>query len=59
MKLHYSTEGATNSRYRKIRSVANALKITLEEVAHDATADDDNVDFFQFLGRHVRESCCA
>jgi glutathione S-transferase/translation elongation factor EF-1beta len=49
MKLHYSTEGATNSRYRKIKSVANALKITLDEVAHDATADLSAVSTFNTL----------
>lgn len=30
MKLHYSTEGATNSRYRKIKSVINALKLEVQ-----------------------------
>lgn len=49
MKLHYSTEGATNSRYRKIKSVANALKLNLEEVAHDASADLSSVSVFNTL----------
>ncbi len=34
MKLHYSTEAAVNNRYRKIKAVANALGVQLEEVAH-------------------------
>ncbi len=25
MKLHYSTEGAVNNRYRKVKAVINAL----------------------------------
>jgi glutathione S-transferase/translation elongation factor EF-1beta len=49
MKLHYSTEGATNSRYRKIKSVANALKVNLEEVAHDASSDLSAVSVFNTL----------
>jgi len=34
MKLHYSTEGAVNNRYRKIKAVINALGVQVEEVAH-------------------------
>lgn len=49
MKLHYSKEGATNSRYRKIRSVASALKINLQEVAHDAHADLSGISPFNTL----------
>ena len=30
MKLHYSTEGAANNRFRKIKAVANALGVKLE-----------------------------
>jgi glutathione S-transferase/translation elongation factor EF-1beta len=49
MKLHYSTEGATNSRYRKIKSVINALKIEVAEVAHDTTADLSKISLFNTL----------
>ncbi len=30
MKLHYSTEGAANNRFRKIKAVANALGVKVE-----------------------------
>ncbi|CAM6000927.1 unnamed protein product [Sphagnum balticum] len=49
MKLHYSSESATNSRYRKIKSVANALKIELQEVAHDANVDLTTLSVFNTL----------
>lgn len=49
MKLHYSTEGATNSRYRKIKSVINALKLEVQEVAHDASVDLSAVSVFNTL----------
>jgi elongation factor 1-beta len=49
MKLHYSTEGATNSRFRKIKTVANALKVQVEEVAHDASADLSSISVFNTL----------
>lgn len=49
MKLHYSTEGAANSRFRKIKSVVNALKIQLEEVAHETTADLSKLSVFNTL----------
>jgi len=49
MKLHYSTEGATNSRYRKIKSVINALKLNVEEVAHDTNVDLSTVSVFNTL----------
>ena len=49
MKLHYSTEGATNSRYRKIKSVINALKLEVQEVAHDASVDLSTVSVFNTL----------
>lgn len=34
MKLHYSTEGAANNRYRKIKAVATAVGINVEDVPH-------------------------
>ena len=49
MKLHYSTEGATNNRYRKIKSVINALKIEVPEVAHDLTSDLSAISVFNTL----------
>jgi elongation factor 1-beta len=49
MKLHYSTEGATNSRFRKIKSVINALKLEVAEVAHDANADLTAISVFNTL----------
>lgn len=49
MKLHFSTEGATNSRYRKIKAVINALKIEVAEVPHDATSDLSAVSIFNTL----------
>ncbi len=49
MKLHYSTEGAANNRYRKIRAVANTLGVKLEEVAHETTADLSTISPFNTL----------
>ena len=49
MKLHYSTEGATNSRYRKIKSVIHALRLQVNEVAHDTNADLSAISAFNTL----------
>jgi glutathione S-transferase len=49
MKLHFSTEGATNSRYRKIKSVINALKLEVAEVSHDSNSDLTNISVFNTL----------
>eukprot|EP00919_Chromeraceae_sp_WS-2016_P063798 GHVR01150980.1.p1 GENE.GHVR01150980.1~~GHVR01150980.1.p1 ORF type:complete len:168 (-),score=18.71 GHVR01150980.1:898-1401(-) len=39
MKLHYSTEGAANNRFRKIKAVANAVGIKIEEIPHETNSD--------------------
>jgi len=49
MKLHYSNDGATNSRYRKIRSVINALKLEVTDVPHDSNADLSKLTVFNTL----------
>lgn len=49
MKLHYSNEQSANSRFRKIKAVANALGLTLEEVAHDSSADITTISPFNTL----------
>ena len=49
MKLHYSTEGATNSRYRKIKSVIHSLGLNVEEVAHDTNSDLSSISVFNTL----------
>lgn len=49
MKLHYSSEASAASRLRKIRAVATALGLALEEVAHDATADVSTISHFNTL----------
>jgi elongation factor 1-beta len=49
MKLHFSNEGATNSRFRKIKSVINALKVQVEEVSHDSHADLHAISPFNTL----------
>lgn len=49
MKLHYSTESSTNSRYRKIKAAANALKVEITDVPHDANADLSAVSVFNTL----------
>ena len=36
MKLHFSNDAITNSRYRKIKFVINALKVEVQEVKHDS-----------------------
>lgn len=49
MKLHYSTEGAVNNRYRKIKAVAIALGANLEEVPHETTTDLSTISPFNTL----------
>lgn len=49
MKLHYSTEGAVNHRYRKVKAVAAALGVQLEEVAHETTSDLSTISPFNTL----------
>lgn len=49
MKLHYSSEPLANNRFRKIKAVANALALNLEEVAHDSTADVTTISPFNTL----------
>ena len=49
MKLHFSNNGITNSRYRKIKSVINALKIKVEDVQHDSHSDLFNISVFNTL----------
>lgn len=49
MKLHYSNEQTANNRYRKVKAVANALGLTLEEVAHDSSADITTISPFNTL----------
>ena len=49
MKLHYSNEQNANNRYRKVKAVANALGLTLEEVAHDSSADITTISPFNTL----------
>lgn len=49
MKLHYSTEGAANNRYRKVKAVANALGVKLEEVAHETSSDLTTISPFNTL----------
>lgn len=49
MKLHYSSEPLANNRFRKIKAVANALGVALEEVAHDSTADLSSISPFNTL----------
>jgi glutathione S-transferase len=49
MKLHYSNEPYSSNRYRKIKAVANALGVKLEEVAHDSTADLSSISPFNIL----------
>ena len=49
MKLHFSNNGITNSRYRKIKSVINALKINVADVEHDSHSDLSNISVFNTL----------
>jgi glutathione S-transferase/translation elongation factor EF-1beta len=49
MKLHFSNDGITNSRYRKIKAVINALKVEVEEVKHDAHTDLSGLSPFNTL----------
>jgi glutathione S-transferase len=49
MKLHYNNEAFASNRYRKIRAVANALGVNLEEIAHDSTADLSSISPFNTL----------
>lgn len=49
MKLHYSTESAANNRYRKIKAVAAAVGINLEEVAHETNSDLTKISPFNTL----------
>jgi len=49
MKLHFSNDAITNSRYRKIKSVINALKVQVEEVNHDAHTDLSGLSPFNTL----------
>lgn len=49
MKLHYNNESLANNRFRKIKAVATALGVNLEEVAHDSTADLSSISPFNTL----------
>lgn len=49
MKLHFSNDAITNSRYRKIKSVINALKVEVQEVKHDAHTDLSGLSPFNTL----------
>ncbi len=49
MKLHYSSEQTANNRYRKVKAVASALGVNLEEVAHDSSADVTTISPFNTL----------
>jgi glutathione S-transferase len=49
MKLHYSSEQTANNRYRKVKAVAAALGLNLEEVAHDSSADLTTISPFNTL----------
>lgn len=49
MKLHYSSEQWANNRYRKVKAVANALGVNLEEVSHDSSADLSSISPFNTL----------